>query len=71
MKKRIVGQNADHPSVTVSLHDLGLVFHEKRMLDEAEKHHKIAYEMNIRIYGENATHPNIASSSHHRGIISE
>lgn len=37
MLQRILGNDGDHLSISISLHLLGRVYHEKGMLEEAEK----------------------------------
>ncbi len=69
MNRRIYGEDADHPKIAVSLHELGSILQDKGDLDGAESQYRASLSMKRRIYGEDADHPGISASLHQLGLV--
>ncbi len=69
MHRRIHGEDADHPSIASSLHELGIILQLKGDFDGAELQYRANLDMERGIHGEAANHPVIASSLHQLGRI--
>lgn len=67
--KTIYRQNADHPDIAASLHNLGMVSQVRCKFGEAEKWYQESLEMRKRIYGQSADHLDIAESLYQLGRV--
>ncbi len=62
MERRIHGEDADHPSIAISLHQLGSVLKQKGDFDGAVSQYGASLRMMRRIHGNDAVHPVIDSA---------
>ena len=62
MKKRIHGENNDHPDIAVSLKDLGSIYQAMNEYDKAKEYQRLSLEMHKRIHSETSDNSDIARS---------
>jgi tetratricopeptide (TPR) repeat protein len=62
MRRRIYGEDVDHPEIASSLHNLAVVLSGLGELRQARELYEQALAMQQRIYGQDADHPAIADT---------
>lgn len=67
--RSVHGEDAEHPDIALSLHNLGSVLESKRNLDEAESHYRTSLAMERAVHGEDAEHLDIAASLNYRASV--
>lgn len=60
--KRLYGDEIDHPSISGTLHNLGLVAQNLGVYDDALEWYEQSLKMKKRIHGVDADHPTVVST---------